>query len=349
MIKLYTFLKDWAGEDRDRKDVARIITSMAGVGIRLAERISNGRISADFAEIVGDNADGDAQKALDVEANEVFLYALKGGPTAAVISEENEEPVILDQKAPLMVAMDPLDGSSNVDTNVSIGTIFSILPAPEAFRESDPAAPNVEALLQKGDQQLAAGFIIYGPQTALVLTLGEGVNIFTLDRAAGKFLLTYENVQLPEAKNEYAINASNYRHWDKPVRSYIDECVSGEEGPRAQNFNMRWIASLVAEAYRIFIRGGIFMYPADGRKGYGKGRLRLVYEANPIAFLIEQAGGGATEGHERIMAIQPSSIHQRIPFTFGSIKMVERYERYHTDPDRVSDHAPLFGSRSIFR
>lgn len=339
---LYQWLNEWADGDETRVAVTRAIAGLAGVSIRIAERIWLGSLSGrDPAALVGVNEDGDRQKALDVEANEMFIAALRRSSVALMISEEEKKPLALTPGAPLCVAIDPLDGSSNIDTNISIGTIFSILPA-SALAEASPRLP-------KGAEQLAAGFMIYGPLTALVLTVGEGVAIFTLDRSAGRYLLTRQGVALPERKSEYAINASNYRHWEEPVRAYIDECLAGAEGPRSEDFNMRWNASLVAEAYRILMRGGIFLYPRDARKGYQHGRLRLVYEANPIAFLMEQAGGRATDGVNRILDLEPAEIHQRTPLVFGSYRMVDRVARYHVELERDSDRAPLFGSRGLFR
>ncbi len=246
--------------------------------------------------------------------------------------------------APLAVAMDPLDGSSNIDANVSIGTIFSLLPRATAGNGASEAA-----VLQAGTNQLAAGMVVYGPQTALVLTLGQGTHIFTLERTTSTFVLTRADVRIPVGTREYAINASNYRHWEEPVRAYIDDCIAGAEGPRGENFNMRWIASLVAEAYRIFARGGIFLYPRDARRGYRSGRLRLVYEANPIAFLVEQADGAASDGERRILGIHPRELHERVPLVFGARDKVERVARYHANPHSIGERSPLFARRGLFR
>jgi len=242
----------------------------------------------------------------------------------------------LNAGAPLLVAIDPLDGSSNIDTNVSVGTIFSILP-------------NTDSFLQPGDRQLAAGYAIYGPQTALVLTTGEGTHVFTLDRASGQFRLTAEHVRVPRKTREFAISAANHRHWDEPIRIYVDDCLAGTEGPRGEDFNMRWIASMVAEAHRVLARGGVYMYPGDLREGYQRGRLRLLYEANPVAWLIEQAGGAASTGTCRILEIMPEGIHQRVPLIFGSRDEVERLDRYHRDPYPLGERSPLFGRRGLFR
>jgi fructose-1,6-bisphosphatase I len=240
------------------------------------------------------------------------------------------------------VALDPLDGSSNIDTDLPVGTIFSILPMP-----AGNGAPGA-ALLQPGTRQLAAGFVIYGPQTCLVLTLGQGTHILTLERRTSRFVLTHAAVRIPQRRREYAINASNYRHWDAAIRTYVDDCIAGAEGPRGENFNMRWIASLVAEAFRILVRGGIFLYPADRRPGYEHGRLRLVYEAQPIALVIEQAGGAASDGFERILDLTPRQLHQRTPLIFGSSDKVARVERYHAGPPSSSERSPLFVRRGLF-
>jgi len=338
---LSRYLRQWAGRDGDRQAVGETVEAIAGAAVEVAELIGQGPLAGALATVVGENADGDAQKALDVRANDLFLDTMRGTPVAIFASEEGEAALTLNDGGSLAVAIDPLDGSSNIDTNVSVGTIFSVLPM--AGRRSETA------VLQPGTNQLAAGMLVYGPQTTLALTLGQGTALFTLDRRHGRFHLTRPDVEIPAARREYAINASNYRYWDEAMRSYIDDCVSGTEGPRGADFNMRWIASLVAEASRIFARGGIFLYPRDSRPGYQHGRLRLVYEANPIAFLVEQAGGAATDGERRILDIQPSALHQRIPFVFGSSDKVERVVRYHADPHTIGERSPLFANRGLFR
>ena len=310
---LQDHLAGWAGDREQRRAVAETIQSIAGATARISALIAQGPIAGTFGAIVGNNADGDAQKALDVYANELLIASLESAPVAVLGSEEEETALVLNETAPLAVAIDLLDGSSNIDTNVSLATIFSILAARKVSEDSPESA-----LLHPGVNQLAAGFVIYGPQTALVLTVGEGTQIFTLERKTGRFLLTRAAVRIATNRCEYAINASNYRHWDEPVRAYIDGCIAGAEGPQGENFNMRWVASLVAETFRIFSRGGIFLYPRDTRSGYRNGRLRLTYEANPIAFLVEQAGGAATDGEHRILDIAPLGLHQRVPLVFGS-------------------------------
>jgi fructose-1,6-bisphosphatase I len=223
-----------------------------------------------------------------------------------------------------MLVFDPLDGSSNIDVNVSIGTIFSVIKAPDGMGN-----PTEADFMQPGTQQVAAGYAVYGPQTMLVLTTGNGVNCFTLDREMGSWVLTQRNMQIPVETKEFAINMSNQRHWHPPVKRYVEEMLAGKTGPRGKDFNMRWIASMVADVHRILNRGGIFMYPADLRDTSVPGKLRLMYEANPMAFIVEQAGGMATDGKQRIMDIQPSKLHQRVPVFLGSKSEVERVTSYH--------------------
>ena len=229
-------------------------------------------------------------------------------------------------KGEYLLLFDPLDGSSNIDVNVSIGTIFSVLKMPEDDRGVDEGD-----FLQPGNQQVAAGYCIYGPQTTLVLTVGDGVAMFTLDREQGSFVLTKEHLQIPADTQEFAVNMSNMRHWDTPVKRYVDECLAGKEGPRGKDFNMRWIASMVADVHRIMTRGGIFMYPWDKREPEKAGKLRLLYEANPMSWLIEQAGGAATNGKQRIMEITPTKLHERVSVFMGSKNEVERIARYHSE------------------
>jgi fructose-1,6-bisphosphatase I len=331
--------------DQAGPEVAAVVGELATASIGVAHLISRGQLAGDLAaDQHRSNAAGDGQKALDTIANDLFLEALRRAPVAAVASEELEEPVVLDPHGALAVAIDPLDGSSNINTNISIGTIFSVLPAGPAV-----AASPLDAFLQRGASQVAAGFFVYGPQTSLVLTLGRGVQIFTFDRDMSDFLLAAESVAVPPVTSEYAINASNYRHWDDGIRAFVDDCIQGADGPRGKDFNMRWIACLVAEAYRILIRGGVYLYPADQRSGYGKGRLRLVYEANPIALVMERAGGGATDGINRILDLVPASLHEHTPLVFGSLDKVARIARYQADPHLSADRSPLFGRSGLLR
>lgn len=290
---------------------------------------------------IGRNADGDLQKDLDIEADRIIRRALSRVPIAAFASEEGAKPERCDPNAKVCVAVDPLDGSSNIEINMAVGTIFSITPAPKE-------TSNV--FCHRGTEQIAAGFAVYGPQTSFVLTLGEGVDIFTLDRADDVFKLSRRKVKIPTEASEFAINASNQRHWDPHVRAFVDECLAGVEGPLNKDFNMRWIGSLVAEAYRILTRGGVFLYPGDARSGYGDGRLRLVYEAHPMALIIEQAGGAASTGRKRVLELAPEALHQRVPLIMGSAEGVSRVEQLYASPEIMHrSDAPLFAHRGFFR
>ncbi len=310
-------------------------------GAILLEAVISSPDSSSQADIVGENTDGDQQKALDVQAHEIFLDVLADSSIGVIASEEAESPIAMNNGGQLAMAMDPLDGSSNIETNAPIGTIFSILP----LNSSNPDS----SFYRSGDDVIAAGYVAYGPRTQLYVTVGSGTQIFMLDRARSEFVLYQKNVQIPSDTREFAINASNFRHWRGPVRQYIDDCLEGEEGVRGKNFNMRWIASLVADASRIFARGGNFLYPEDRRDGYEDGRLRLVYEAAPIAMLVEQAGGSASTGMSRILDIVPSEIHERTPFIFGSNNEVAVVERLYNAPNAMNDKSPLFGQRGLFR
>jgi fructose-1,6-bisphosphatase I len=320
------------------------VLALAHAAREIADLIARGPLAGPLEAEIGINVHGDVQKELDVRANALLIAALQTAPVAAIASEELDEPLVCDESAPLIAALDPLDGSSNIDTGVSIGTIFSILPAP-----ADAGGKWMHAFFPPGSLQKAAGYVIYGPQCALVLTVGKGTHIFTLDRASGEFRLTKPAVQIPASACEYAINASNQRHWSGAIQAYFADCVEGEDGPRGQDFNMRWIASLVAECHRILARGGVFLYPADTRKGYQQGRLRLLYEANPIAMLIEQAGGKATDSQNPILEIAGTALHQRTPLIFGSRLEVELIGRYVAGRHALSERAPLFGVRGLFR
>ncbi|WP_054309557.1 class 1 fructose-bisphosphatase [Mesorhizobium sp. 1M-11] len=316
-----------------------VVRRLAEAATRLKALVSQPTAGSLGAASGKRNSDGDIQRHLDVSADEEFLAAARQAGVRHYCSEELESAVDLNGESTLALSIDPLDGSSNIDANVSIGTIFSILPA-----RDEPAT----SFLQPGRNQLAAGFFIYGPQFALALTLGGGTRIFVHSSRLGTFVET-ARLNIPDRTQEFAINASNYRHWDEAVRLYVDDCLKGSTGPRKKDFNMRWIASLAAEAFRILTRGGVFLYPGDARKGYARGRLRLVYEANPIAMLIEQAGGAATDGINPILDLGPSALHQRTALVFGSAREVERIARYHTDPSVIAERSPLFGNRGLFR
>lgn len=346
-LSLTAVLERWSAEDTSRRSVATVIEAIANAGVRLASAIAVAPLTAPAEPIAdtahpGANASGDEQKPMDLYAEEVVIQALTGLGVAAVCSEESDEAVPLTEGGRWVVAIDPVDGSSNLDVNAPIGTIFAILPV---LPDGDPTT----SLLQPGRRQQAAGMIIYGPATILVLTVGEGTDVFVLDLQTRYFRLAKSAVRLPVESHEYAINASNARHWGPGIAEYIADLVSGEHGPRERNFNMRWLASLVAEAYRILTRGGIFLYPADRRPGYSDGRIRLLYEANPIAFLVEQAGGAATNGTDNILDLTPTGLHQRVPLVFGSQTKVDRVRRYLTDPNLNQSHSPLFSDRGLFR
>ena len=298
------------------------------------------------------NVQGETQMKLDVLSNDVFIRRTEwAGNLAGMASEEMDLPYQIPAQHPrgkYLLVFDPLDGSSNIDVNVSVGSIFSILRV--SAEVVNTGRDLVEAdFLQPGAQQVAAGYALYGPTTMLVLTVGDGVNGFTLDPNLGEFMLTHPKMQIPNETQEFAINASNSRFWEAPVKRYVDECLAGKTGPRGKDFNMRWIASMVAEAHRILMRGGVFLYPRDTKDLTRPGRLRLLYEANPIGMLMEQAGGRASTGREPMLAVQPTSLHQRIGLVFGSRCEVERIERYHAEPARAEENNPLFAERSLFR
>jgi len=321
--------------------------------IRLAcKRIANVVGKGALANLEGKagtvNIQGEDQAKLDIVANRIFIdIHERGGTLAAMVSEELEDvwqiPVEY-SRGGYLLAFDPLDGSSNIDVNVSVGSIFSVLPDPDPGAEVGP-----EAFLQSGERQVCAGYAIYGPTTMLVITFGHGVHGFTLDREIGEFILTHPDMRIPEGASEFAINASNSRFWEPAITRYVDECLAGSTGARGRDFNMRWVASLVAEAHRILLRGGVFLYPRDDRETARSGKLRLLYEANPIGFLIEQAGGRASTGDRPVLGVQPTGIHQRTGLVFGSRPEVELIERYHRDHNVRPFDAPLFGSRGLFR
>ena len=294
------------------------------------------------------NVQGETQKKLDVLSNDVFIRRTEwAGNLAGMASEEMDLPYQIPGQYPrgkYLLVFDPLDGSSNIDVNVAVGSVFSILRGPDSGRDVTEAD-----FLQPGNCQVAAGYAIYGPTTMLVLTVGDGVNGFTLDPNLGEFMLTHPKIRIPADTHEFAINASNSRFWEAPVKRYVDECLAGSTGPRGKDFNTRWIASMVAEAHRILMRGGVFLYPRDTKDPAKPGRLRLLYEANPMGLIMEQAGGRASTGRAPVLGVQPTALHQRIGLVFGSRNEVERIERYHTEPVSVELSNPLFAERSLFR
>ncbi|MYN39781.1 class 1 fructose-bisphosphatase [Duganella sp. FT109W] len=321
-------------EQRQHNTIPAELRLLIEVVARACKTISHSVGKGALGEVLGtaetENIQGEVQKKLDIISNEILLEANEwGGHLAAMASEEMESIHPIPNRYPkgeYMLLFDPLDGSSNIDVNVSIGTIFSVLKAPEGMGQ-----PTEADFMQAGTKQVAAGYAVYGPQTMLVLTTGNGVNCFTLDREMGSWVLTQRDIQIPAKTKEFAINMSNQRHWHAPVQRYIGELLAGDTGPRGTNFNMRWIASMVADVHRILNRGGIFMYPADTRDTSMPGKLRLMYEANPMAFIVEQAGGAATDGKQRIMDIQPHKLHQRVPVFLGSLDEVAVVTGYHNE------------------
>lgn len=301
---------------------------------KISAAVNKGALVGTMGSLESENVQGEVQKELDVITNEIFLKCNQwGGHMAGMASEEMDDPYPIpeqyrnsdnNQRGKYLMLFDPLDGSSNVNLNISVGTIFSILRCPQGVIN-----PKLEDFLQPGTQQVCAGYALYGSSTMLVLTTGNGVNGFTLDREIGEFFLTNPDMQIPADTQEFAINMSNYRFWEAPVQRYIDECLQGKEGKRGKDFNMRWVASMVAEVHRILIRGGVFMYPIDSKIKKQGGKLRLMYEANPMSFIVEQAGGAASTGREHIMDIQPGGLHQRVPVILGSKNEVDTIVAYH--------------------
>ena len=298
------------------------------------------------------NVQGEVQKPLDVLSNEIFVRLNEwNGHLAGMASEEMDHPKQIPEaytRGKYLLVFDPLDGSSNIDVNVSVGSVFSILRAPQDVVDSGRDVTEAD-FFQPGAMQVAAGYAIYGPATMLVLTVGNGVAGFTLNHNLGEFVLTHPDIRVSPDTHEFAINSSNSRFWEPPVKRYVEECLAGKTGPRGKDFNMRWIASMVAEAHRILMRGGVFMYPRDTKDPSKPGRLRLLYEANPIGFVMEQAGGRASTGRQPVLGIQATSLHQRIGLVFGSRNEVERIERYHHEPTTRDTGTPLFAERGLFR
>jgi fructose-1,6-bisphosphatase len=318
----------------------------------IATAVARGALGSARGTAAGSvNVHGEEQKPLDIIANEIMLRSCEwGGYLAGMASEEMEAPYAIPAEYPrgrYLLVFDPLDGSSNLDVNVTVGTIFSVLRAPEGIVD-----PRPEDFLQPGTQQVCAGYALYGPSAMIVMTLGTGVHGFTLDPEIGAYILTHPSLRISPDAHEFAVNASNQRFWEPPVKRYVEECIEGKAGVRGKDFNMRWIASLVAEVHRILMRGGLFMYPKDTKDPAKPGRLRLLYEASPMAMLIEQAGGAASTGRGRILEVVPSALHQRVPVILGSKNEVERLARYHAEYDRGEDQpfsSPLFNTRSLYR
>ena len=341
-VTLRSYFDQSAAQTPHGPAVGEVIMAIAAAAVDLAALIADGPLAGITGQNGGINTDGDQQKDIDVAADEMMRRAMRTAPVAAVLSEEAALPETLDPDAPLCVAIDPLDGSANLENNVSVGTIFSIRPKGNDI---------LSTFFEPGTAQCAAGFVVYGPQTTLVLALNARVDIFILDRRGGQFMLVRQGVQVAADTPEFAINASNRRHWHGPVRAYIDECLAGTNGDRGADFNMRWIGSLVAESLRILVRGGVFLYPADARPGYREGRLRLLYEAHPMALVMEWAGGAATTGRRRILELGAKTPHQRVPLIMGSIRGVRDVAAIHEGIEPMFDNsdAPLFARRGLFR
>ena len=302
--------------------LAAILNDIIVAVKQIAVAIDAGAIAGNMGSLASENVQGEVQKTLDVLTNDIFIQEIqKSGYVTGMVSEEVVAPIKLTVKnGQYLLCVDPLDGSSNVNVNISVGTIFSVLKAKNNQAE-------LIDFLQAGTEQICAGYALYGTSTMLVLTAGNGVNGFTLDKTIDTFVLTHPNMQIPQDSTEFAINMSNYRFWQEPVQRYIDECLQGTEGERHKDFNMRWVASMVAEVHRILVRGGIFMYPTDAKAKTGK--LRLMYEANPMSFIVEQAGGASTTGLQRVMEVNPTGIHQRVPIMLGSKNEIDRIASYH--------------------
>jgi fructose-1,6-bisphosphatase I len=332
-VSLTRYLIEEQRQDRISADLRLLIEVVARACKSISVAVGKGALGGVLGDAGTGNVQGEAQKKLDVLSNEILLEANAwGGHLAACASEEMDHCQPIADAYPrgnYLLLFDPLDGSSNIDVNVSVGTIFSVLRCPD-----DVPQVGDEHFLQPGTAQVAAGYCIYGPSTMLVLTIGHGTHAFTLDREQGSFVLTQKHMRVPEQTREFAINMSNQRHWEAPMQAYVSDLLAGKEGTRGKDFNMRWIASMVADVHRILTRGGIFIYPWDRKDPSKAGKLRLMYEANPMSFLIEQAGGASSNGRQRMMDIAPTQLHQRVPVFLGSKDEVETATRYHLDHDR---------------
>jgi len=331
-ISLTRFLIQEQHAGHINADLRLLIEVVARACKSISTAVGKGALGGVLGDAGTGNVQGEAQKKLDVLSNEILLEANEwGGHLAGLASEEMEHSHPIPNAYPkgnYLLLFDPLDGSSNIDVNVAVGTIFSVLRCPDGITE-----PGDEHFLQPGSAQVCAGYTLYGPSTVLVLTVGRGTHAFTLDREQGSFVLTREHIQVPPETKEFAINSSNQRHWFEPMQRYVLDLVAGKDGPRGKDFNMRWVASMVADVHRILTRGGIFSYPLDAKCRDKGGKLRLMYEANPMSFLVEQAGGAASTGRQRMLEVQPQHLHQRVPVFLGSKREVEAAVRYHAEHD----------------
>jgi fructose-1,6-bisphosphatase I len=337
-LELQAFLRQTAPAE-----LADTLAALAATSRAVAAHIRRGPLAGALGATVGVNSDGDAQKELDLFADRAFEQGLRESSVRALASEERGSITPMAADGKFLVALDPLDGSSNIEVNITMGTVFSVLDAPAGD------APSEADFLQPGHAQRAAGIALYGPQTTFLFTTGAGVHVATLDPATSCYFVTDQHLAAPEGRQEFAINMSNSRHWPAPVKAYVDDLLMGADGPRRKDFNMRWIASMAADVFRVLKRGGVYLYPDDARPGYGKGRLHLIYEANPVAFLIEQAGGLAIDGVNRILDLEVSDLHARTPLIFGSTDKVETLREYFLDGHRSAARAPLFGRRGLWR
>jgi fructose-1,6-bisphosphatase I len=335
---LHEFLEDLAGTSELKASLARVIAALAGAAAQVAAAVADGSRNAGFGDEGATNVQGETQKFLDVLAHDAFMTAASASRVNCVLSEEEEDVVVLDPSGTLALAIDPLDGSSNIAINAPIGTIFGLYPA--------VAGAAKKQFLRHGRELLAAGYVVYGPRTELVLTLGNATKKFVLDGERTSWLFA-GYCQIAESACEFAINASNHRHWSAKIRTFVNNCLDGKHGPYGADYNMRWLAALVGETHRILTRGGLFIYPADSRKGYENGRLRYCYECAPISLLIEKAGGKATDGQTRVLDLVPASLHARIPFCFGSPKQMALFADAKAGP--VEQTSPLFSDRGLFR
>ena len=330
--KLEDYLSEKLSQTEAKQRLASVVKALASTVIQVANLVESAPLAGQLGKLENENVQGEQQAMLDLLTNDCFVASLQAcEAVVGIVSEELEEAILLSKdtsKSNYLAVFDPLDGSSNIEVNVAVGSIFSILKAPLG------GAPQTADFLQKGTEQVLAGYAIYGPSTILVLTFGEGVHVFALDRASGKFVLTQENMRVPEDTKEFAINASNARFWELPIQQYINECQAGTTGVRGKDFNMRWIASMVADLHRILMRGGIYCYPKDNKLPAKAGRLRLLYELNPMSWLIEQAGGKSSTGRERVLALMPTETHQRAPIIIGSKNEVERIVSYYQEFDK---------------
>jgi len=335
--KLKSYLADMGAISPAASAIALTVNRLADAAAVVAAATANGQTSTRLNDSRVVNVQGEVQKFLDHFAHETFLSAARSAPVAWLLSEEEDEPIPLMANAPIALAIDPLDGSSNIAINAPVGTIFALFSA----KSSGPS----ESFLRPGRELLAAGYFIYGPRAELVVSLGEGPEVFALD-GDRKEWVHQQTAKLVSSANEFAINVSNYRHWDEGMRRFVDRCLEGKTGSLGADYNLRWLAALAGEAHRILSRGGVFFYPADRRPGYENGRLRYLYECAPIAFLIEKAGGIATDGRRPILELSPQSFHERSPLCFGSSKQMELFESISASAD--ISQSPLFSGRNLF-